>query len=301
MEWLSCIRKTIDLLEEQLLENAALDDDFDIGKVAREVGVSAFYLQKGFAIMTGYSIAEYVRNRRLYLAALDILSGSKVIDVALNYGYDTPDSFTKAFSRFHGVTPMQLKNEPHRLKTFLPLKINITIQGSNKMDYIIEDSSEFTVIGFEREIANNQGYEKVPKFWDEIKEKHLDKAWRTCRPENAIEEAILKNNIGMLGICIDDNNPKTFRYMIAGLYKGGEVPEGLTLYKVPKTTWAKFLSTGPLPGALQSLNTKIFKEWLPGNADWEFTMGMNIEYYMEGDSSSADYHAAIWIPVKKKG
>ena len=228
MEWLSCIRKTIDLLEEQLLENAALD----------------------------------------------ILSGSKVIDVALDYGYDTPDSFTKAFSRFHGVTPMQLKNEPHRLKTFLPLKINITIQGGNKMDYIIEDSSEFTVIGFEREIANNQGYEKVPKFWDEIKEKHLDKAWRTCRPENAIEEAILKNNIGMLSICIDDNNPKT--------------------------TWAKFLSTGPLPGALQSLNTKIFKEWLPGNADWEFSMGMNIEYYMEGDSSSADYHAAIWIPVKKK-
>ena len=60
------------------------------------------------------------------------------------------------------------------------------------------------------------------------------------------------------------------------------------------------MSTGPLPGALQSLNTKIFKEWLPGNADWEISMGMNIEYYMEGDSSSADYHAAIWIPVKKK-
>lgn len=300
MEWLSCIRKTIDILEEQLLECAGLDDDFDIGKVAREVGVSAFYLQKGFAIMTGFSIAEYVRNRRLYLAALDILSGRKVIDVALDFGYDTPDSFTKAFSRFHGVTPMQLKNEPHRLNTFLPLKINITIQGGNKMDYIIEESAEFTVIGFEREFAFDQGYEKVPKFWNEINEKHLAKAWQNSRPENAVEEAVIKNHIGMFGVCIDDDNSKTFRYMIAGKYEGGEVPEGLSLYKIPKTTWAKFLSKGPLPGALQSLNTKIFNEWLPGNADWEIAQTMNIEYYMDGDSSSADYESAIWIPVKRK-
>ena len=300
MEWLSCIRKTIDILEEQLLECAGLDDDFDIGKVAREVGVSAFYLQKGFAIMTGVSIAEYVRNRRLYLAALDILSGRKVIDVALDFGYDTPDSFTKAFSRFHGVTPMQLKNEPHRLNTFLPLKINITIQGGNKMDYIIEESAEFTVIGFEREFAFDQGYEKVPKFWNEINEKHLAKAWQNSRPENAVEEAVIKNHIGMFGVCIDSNDSKTFRYMIAGKYEGGEVPEGLSLYKVPKTTWAKFLSKGPLPGALQSLNTKIFNEWLPGNADWEIAQTMNIEYYMDGDSSSADYESAIWIPVKRR-
>ena len=212
MEWLSCIRKTIDILEEQILEDAELDDNFGIGKVAQEVGVSAFYLQKGFAIMTGFSIAEYVRNRRLYLAALDILSGKKVIDAALDYGYDTPDSFTKAFSRFHGVTPIQLKNEPHRLKTFLPLKINITIQGGNKMDYIIEDAAEFTVIGFEREFVFSQGYEKVPKFWDEMNKKYLAKAWQICKPENAIEDAILKNHIGMFGVCIDDNNSKTFRF-----------------------------------------------------------------------------------------
>ena len=103
MDWLESIRASIDYMEEHLLE------DFSIEELSKRVYVSSFYLQKGFKLITGYTMMEYVRGRRLYLAALDIIANKeKVIDLAYKYGYDTPESFTKAFKRFHGVSPMTL-------------------------------------------------------------------------------------------------------------------------------------------------------------------------------------------------
>ena len=127
MEWLESIRKAIDWMEAHLLE-----ENVD---PSRAVSISPFYLQKGFRVMTGYTLGEYVRCRRLYLAGLDVLAGrEKEIDIAFKYGYDTPESFAKAFARFHGVTPTGLKKDPSRLRIFLPLKIHIALQGGNDMD-----------------------------------------------------------------------------------------------------------------------------------------------------------------------
>ncbi|WP_010239206.1 GyrI-like domain-containing protein [Clostridium arbusti] len=89
-------------------------------------------------------------------------------------------------------------------------------------------------------------------------------------------------------------------YMIAGTYNGSSVPEGMKIFEISALEWAKFKCTGPLPGSLQSVNTQIFKAWLPGNPDYEIATGMNIEWYSNGDCSSSDYESEIWIPVKKK-
>ena len=129
MEWLSCLKNAVNFIEENL------ENDIDVVAVAKTVFVSPFYLQKGFRIVTGYSIGEYIRYRRLYKAALDIAdSGEKIIDVALRYGYDTPEGFTKAFSRFHGNTPAAIRKNRALIKPFLPLNIKIEITGGNKMD-----------------------------------------------------------------------------------------------------------------------------------------------------------------------
>ena len=93
---------------------------------------------------------------------------------------------------------------------------------------------------------------------------------------------------------------KEFRYLIAGKYEGGEITDGMTVYTFPEMEWAKFPCRGPLPGALQSVNTKIFNEWLPGNHEWEIALPANMEWYACGESDAADYQSAIWIPVKKK-
>lgn len=119
MEWTESLKRSINFMENHLLEDISPDD------VAAEVHISSFYLQKGFSIMTGYSIGEYIRYRRLYLAALDVIAGSaKVIDLAYRYGYDTPESFTKAFSRFHGVSPAQMKRTSNKIHTFFAFKNN---------------------------------------------------------------------------------------------------------------------------------------------------------------------------------
>lgn len=296
MEWTESIRKAVDYLEEHLLdfeEHAGVSD---------EVGISWFYLQKGFRIMTGYTIAEYVRNRRLYLAALDVAAGTeRIIELSYKYGYDTPESFSKAFARFHGVTPMQLRKDASRMRVFLPLKIKIEILGGNEMDYIVEKMENFQIIGMEREFSFDTSYEQIPKYWDEFCEQYLARLMRTRKPENELEETILKCHVGMFGVCISDSaNDGKFRYMIAGLWDGGTVPQGMTTFVFPDMEWAKFLCKGPLPGALQSVNTKIFKEWLPGNPQFDIAMETDVEWYSEGAPKTQGYESAVWIPVKRK-
>ena len=294
MEWLTGIRKAINYMEEHL------EDDISAQDVADQVFTSSFFFQKGFSVMTGYGLSEYIRNRRLYRAALDLQkTDEKIIDIAYRYRYETPESFTKAFSRFHGVSPTQVR-EGAPVKPFLPLKIEITIHGGNKMDYKIKTMAGFKVIGFAKEFEGETAYIEIPKFWDEIRERYANNVWKGNAPANAIEKAIVDNNIGEYGVCVDDVGCGSFRYIVAGIYKGGEVPEGLTVYELPDFDWAIFDCYGPNPKALQDVNTKIFKEWMPGNPDFEFPGRVNIEWYGEEDPSSPDYHSAIWIPVKKK-
>jgi len=292
MEWMESLRNAIRYMEGHLIDDISIED------VADQVNISSFYLQKGFKIVTGYSISEYIRYRRLYQAALDIIADrEKVINLAFKYGYETPESFTKAFSRFHGVSPMQLKGDASRIKTFLPLKINILMQGGNDMDYVVEKMEGFKVIGFEKEFAFDAGYQGIPKFWDSFCEKYC----KAGMPSNDVEQIIYDCVIGEYGVCIDDIGKEgKFRYLIAGTYKGGEVPKGMTVYEFPDMEWAKFQCTGPMPGALQSVNTKVFKEWFPENPEYEIAMGANIEWYAKGDVSAPDYESSVWVPVKRR-
>lgn len=133
MEWTESLRSAIAYMEEHLLDDISADD------VAEAVHISSFYMQKAFRIMTGYSVGEYIRYRRLYLAALDVITEKeKIIDLAYKYGYETPESFTKAFSRFHGMSPVQIRKDAFQIKTFLPLKIKLEIKGGNDMDVTVE-------------------------------------------------------------------------------------------------------------------------------------------------------------------
>lgn len=296
MEWTACLKKTLTYIEENL------ENEIDIGTVSKNIYLSPYYLQKGFQIITGYSIGEYIRSRRLYEAALAVSNtDEKIIDIALRYGYETPESFTKAFSRFHGVSPAAMRKEKSPIKSFLPLNIRVEITGGNKMDYVISPMWGFKVIGFEKVFSFETAYEEIPKFWDEICEKYCNHTiYAGKAPSCPEEQAIIDNCIGEYGVCIDDVGDGKFRYLIAGKYTGGEVPEGMTVFEFPQGEWAKFNCTGPMPNSLQELNTKIFKEWLPGNPDFEMAGYYNIEWYScDGEKSDADYQSGIWVPVKR--
>ena len=296
MEWLTAIRTAIDFIESHL------EDDISAQDVADRVYLSPFFLQRGFSLMTGCGIGEYLRNRRLYKAALDLRdTDDKVIDVALRYGYETPESFTKAFSRFHGSTPSQVRAGAP-MNVFLPLTIKLSVQGGSQMDYKIAPMFPFKVIGFQKVFDNETSYAEIPKFWDEICAKYAANVYAGNEPANPYEKALVDNCIGEYGVCIDDLEGGKFRYLVAGKYTGGDVPEGMVVYEFPRGEWAVFNCIGPNPQTLQSMNTRIFTEWLPGNPEYELAGNATVEWYdcVNGEMTDPDYHSAVWIPVKRK-
>ncbi|MBP0968527.1 MAG: AraC family transcriptional regulator [Oscillospiraceae bacterium] len=296
MEWLTTVRAAIGYIEDHLEEDISAQD------VAEHVYLSPYFLQRGFSLMTGYGISEYIRDRRLYEAAVDLReTDDRVIDIALRYCYDTPESFTKAFSRFHGATPSQVRSGAG-INTFLPLTIRLNIQGGDQMEYTITPMFPFKVIGFQKIFDNETAYEEIPRFWDEICEKYAANVYAGNDPANAYEQALVDNCIGEYGVCIDDIGGGRFRYLVAGRYTGGDVPEGMVVYEFPRGEWAVFSCTGPLPEAMQSVNTRIYSEWLPGNPDYELSGNATAEWYdcINGEKTDPDYRSAIWIPVRKK-
>ena len=296
MEWLTCIRTAVDYIEDNL------ENDISVQNIADSLYISPFFLQRGFALMTGYSIGQYLRSRRLYQAAVDLKeTDDKVLDIALRYCYDTPESFTKAFSRFHGATPSQVRSGAS-VNVFLPLTLSVSIHGGDQMEYTIAPMFPFKLIGFQKIFDNETAYAEIPKYWDVICEEYANNVYAGNEPSNPYEQALVDNCIGEYGVCIDDIGEGKFRYLIAGKYTGGEVPEGMVLYEFPRGEWAVFNCVGPLPDAMQSVNTRIFREWLPGNPEYEIRGNANVEWYdtINGEKSDPDYHSAIWVPVKRK-
>lgn len=286
MEWIESISKAIEYIETHITEDLTTSD------IAKEVCISSFYFQKGFSMLCGFTVAEYIRQRRLTLAGSELVStDNKIIDIAMKYGYDSPDSFTKAFTRFHGSTPTAVRRDGAMMKSFASLKINISLKGGYTMDYKIIEKEAFTVLASGRRFKYESCKEEIPKFWQE----HYESG---------------KGNIvcGMYGVNIDKSmgNSDEFEYLIADDYKtGNDIPEGFDTRVIPKHTWAVFSCKGAMPKAMIDVNQKIFSEWLPNCKDYEIAEGYNIETYTDINNypkgnQDENYYSELWIPVKKK-
>lgn len=285
MEWTESISKAIAYIEDHITDNISVND------VAKSVYISPFYFQKGFNMLCGISVSEYIRNRRLALAGGELTTtDATVIDVAIKYGYESPDSFTKAFTRFHGITPSMAKKDEMIIKSFAPLKLKITMEGGYIMDYKITKKEAFTVLAASKTFRYETCKQEVPLFWQE----HFQKG-------NG------KYVCGMYGINIDEKmENEEFEYLIADNYNPSmDVPNGLITKTIPAFTWAVFPCRGAMPKALQDVNTKIFSEWLPALKEYEFAAGYCVEMYddptkYQNGTNDDNYYSEIWIPVKKK-
>lgn len=285
MEWMDAVQKSLEYIENHLTDELSADE------VAEHVYLSPFYFQKGFSMLCGYTVSEYIRNRRLALAGGELAAGdAKVIDIAMKYGYDSPDSFSRAFTRFHGISPTMVRRDNAMIKTFAPLKIELSLKGGYLMNYKIEKKSSFTVLAVSKRFDYETCKEEIPRFWRE----HFEKG----------NGAVV---CGMFGINIDEEmKNQSFEYLIADVYHPAtEVPEGFTVRTIPEFTWAVFPCDGPMPTALQDVNKKIFSEWLPALKEYEFAAGYCVEMYDAPDqypkgTLDEHYHSEIWIPIKKK-
>ena len=290
MEWMHGLQRAVDYIEDHL------EEDIDYVEIAKQAYSSSFHFQRVFHIICGYSVGEYIRNRRLSQAGSDLASGrAKVIDVALKYGYNSPESFCRAFTKFHGLAPSQVKAGASNLKSFSPVSVKLVIEGGTTMDYRIVKKDAFKVIAKRARYGGG----------GEISQKNIHATWEQCNADGTIEKLcgyIHPENIfgdSIVGICFDNPNAGDFDYAIGVAYSGGAVAEGLTLEEVPANTWAVFPCTGAMPEVFNELMKKVYTEFFPASK-YEPSGGMCIEVYPNGEIRDNDFHCEFWFSVKEK-
>ena len=289
MDWITGIQNALDYIEEHI------NEDLNYEIIARQAACSSFYFQRIFSILCGYSLGEYIRNRRLSIAGSELsVTNIKIIDIALKYGYDSPESFSRAFFKFHGITPSQAKKDGSKLKNFSRISVHITLKGGSVMNYKIVKKEAFNVIEKveTHSINDNENKNTIPEFWDRS---HKDGTVKKLLKLTSDKSYIF-------GICYNNSltDKKTFNYSIAVSCNADcSIPEGFTIREIPARTWAVFECCGAMPDAMQKLWHKICSEFFP-TSNYKPTLEMDIEAYPSGDMCSEDYKSEIWVPVLKK-
>ena len=292
MDWQARMTRAIEYLERNLREEA------DLEAAAREANCSAFHFYRMFEVITGLGPAEYLRRRRLSEAAMLLSTGGadKVLDLALRFGYDSPDSFTRAFRREFGCLPSEARKGGVRLHSYPPLSFSVVLKGDKAMEYRIEEGPAIALAGISRRFHSKDGsnFVDVPAFWDAIMK---DGRWKAL-----MDKADFKR-MGVCGLCRDfDMAEGEFIYSIAidapASMEG--MPEGSERFELPASTWGKFTSRGPMRPNFQDTIKRVFAEWMP-SSDWEHAGSAEIEYYPEagGSPDAADYWCEYWVPLKK--
>ena len=280
MDWITGLNKTMDYIE------AHLSGEIDYEQLARLACCSSYHYQRMFAYMAGVSLGEYIRRRRMSVAAADLQGGEKVLEVALKYGYQSPTAFNRAFQSVHGLPPSALRETGASVKAFPPLHFTITIKGVEQMEYRIEKRGPFRVVGVSTAIDKDmeKNFDKIPLFWGQ------------AAADGVIEKLagmMDAQPMGILGVCACTGEEE-WRYWIAAASTRQDA--ALEEFTVPAAVWAAFPGSGTNQ-SIQELERRVLTEWLPSSG-YEYGNAPDIEVYLNADPQDSKYE--VWIPVVKK-
>ncbi|MBG9535350.1 AraC family transcriptional regulator [Bacillus thuringiensis] len=273
-----------------------LTHEIDFKEVAKIAYCSEYHFKRMFSFLAGISLSEYIRCRRLTLAAFELKnSGAKVIDVAIKYGYNSPDSFSRAFQNLHGITPSEARSSSHSLKAYSPMTFQLSIQGGHEMNYRIEEKDSFQIIGITK---------RVPIVFNGVNEE-IASMWKSLNPET-IQTLKSLSNMEPTGIISASTNFSEGRMEekgeldhYIGVASTKTCPEQFAQLEVAASTWAVFEAVGPFPETLQNVWGRIYSEWFP-SSNYELAEGPEILWNEQKDISSPNFKSEIWIPVLKK-
>jgi AraC family transcriptional regulator len=294
MEWSERMNAAIDYIESNL------DNGIDFNEAAKLACCSIFHFQRMFFAIIGVTPAEYTRRRKLTLAARELTStNAKVIDLAVKYGYDSPDSFARAFRNVHGVTPQAARTSGVKLAAFPRVSFRIELKGGSDMDYRIIEKKGFDIAITRRRFTTKDGqnFIKIPQFWQEFMKSPDYQA--LCSLGGGKTGGVTGS--GCLGVCVDDEPIKDpynyeFYYGIAVELPPKGKAGKFEKMTVPAATWAVFDCT---MDNLQEVTKKIFSEWFPSTG-YEHDTKPELEVYLPADPRSNVMQCQIWIPVVKK-
>ncbi|MEW4227564.1 AraC family transcriptional regulator [Priestia megaterium] len=290
MDLLRNMNRALDYIEENLT------NDIDFREVARLALCSEYHFKRMFSFLAGITLSEYIRRRRLTLAAFELKdSNIKVIDVAIKYNYSSPDSFTRAFQNLHRITPSEAKKSGSSLKAFPKMTFQLSIKGGNEMNYRIEEKETFHIVGIK---------ERVPIIFHGVNPK-IAAMWESLNDETIRELKELSNvtPLGLLSASVNfsegrmEEKGQLDHYI--GVATTKDCPDHLVQLEVPAGTWAVFEAVGPFPDTLQDVWGRIYSEWFPAST-YEQVEGPEILWNEHKNVTSPTFKSEIWIPVLKK-
>lgn len=281
MEWIDRLNDAISYIEGHLT------DSIDTDQLGRIACCSAYHFQRMFSYMAGIPLSEYIRRRKMSLAAVDLQEKNiKIIEVAGKYGYSSPTAFNRAFQSVHGIAPSAVWNEGASIKSFPAITFKITVKGAEEMNYRIESREAFRIVGvsvpLHKDIEEN--FTVIPSKWAEVS------------MNGTLQKLIgLMDTppMGVLGISLC-NDEEAWKYYIS--VSSSKDADGLEEYTVPAATWAIFSGTGTNQ-SIQELERRIVTEWLP-TSGYEYGNAPDVEVYLNPDPANAQYE--VWIPVVKR-
>jgi AraC family transcriptional regulator len=290
MDSLKRLNEAIGYIEQNLTS------DIDFKEVARIAYCSEYHFQRMFSYLAGVSLSEYIRRRRLSSAAFELInSNMRILDIAIKYGYSSPDSFTRAFQSLHGISPSEARRKCQSLKAFPRMTFQLSIQGGNEMNYRIVEKEAFHLVGIKKRvpIIFNGVNPEIAAMWQSL---DLEKI-------NTLKQLSNVEPVGLLSASTNfsegrmEENGELDHYIGVATNKG--CSEGLSKLDVPALTWAVFEAVGPFPDTLQNVWGRIYSEWFP-SSNYELAKGPEILWNEHKDVSSPTFRSEIWVPVSQK-
>lgn len=287
MNMLSQFNEAMDFIEQHLM------DELDMNQLSRIAGCSDYHFRRMFSTLSGMPLSEYIRRRKLSAAAELLQAGEKVIDVAMQLGYDSPEAFSKAFLSLHGILPSQAKKSNTMLKAIPPMFFQLTIQGGVAMNYRIVEKEAFRIIGFKKRITLQ--FEGVNHQLDDLVQR--------LTPEVIAELKSLSNTepAGILNVSAnftDRTNEGTELDQYIGIATTNAANLSYDALQVPASSWAVFEVVGEFPKAVQDTWASIYAQWFPSSG-YELTGGPEMLWNEGPDTSKPDFRSEIWIPVRR--
>jgi AraC family transcriptional regulator len=289
VKWLEDMNRAISYIESNLY------DKMDYEKVAQAACSSVYHFQRLFSYITNIPLSEYVRRRKMTMAAFELQNSKiKIVDLALKYGYDSPESFTRAFQLLHGISPTEARKPGAEIKAYPRISFQITIKGDSEMNYKIVQKEAFQIYGLERifDMKDGSNLKEIPLFWTEIMDNgEFEKLKKSANYPS-----------GLNAVCgYRETGGTTFPYMIFCIKTPLSDTTGYTVVEVPAGTYAVFTNKPhgieDTSRETQALNARVYTDWLP-TSNYEMVEGFDFEMYY--DTMDGKCYEEIWHRVKPK-
>lgn len=285
---ISALNRLVDIVEEQLGE------ELEVDALARELGTTEYHLRRMFSSLAGMPLSEYVRRRRMTLAAAAVLGGDALLDVAVRYGYGSTEAFGRAFHAVHGVRPVDARRDGGPLRTQPQLRFRLTVEGSSPMDTRLVDRPAFRLVGHSARVplihhgVNPHIQQHIASIPQE--EHQRLKALGDTEPAGLLQVSDGVDPDGREGTEL------TYLHGVA-IGRDTPVPDGLDVIEAPAGMWAVFRSSGPHPQALQTVWAATATEWFPSNP-WRLRPGPSIVAVLERADDFSTATCELWLPVE---